>query len=69
MSKRAGKRQGSGNLRGRGRLNCAFESEYNDVMLHYLRGRRTIKRTKTSSEDFKNLIMRVKNENKNNKTY
>jgi len=60
MSKRAGKKQGSGNLRGRGRLNCAFESEYNDVMLHYLKGRRTIKRTKTSSEDFKDLIKSVK---------
>lgn len=59
MSK--GRKQNDGrNMRGHGRLSCAFESEYNGLMLHYLKSRRTIKRTKISSEDFKNLIISAK---------
>ncbi len=58
--KSAGKKRGSGNLRGHGRLNCAFESEYYDIISHYIRSRATVKRSKTDIEDFKKLIESTK---------
>ena len=59
--------KGCGNLREMGRrLTRSFESELNDQVLHFVKGRKTIKHSKTKIKDFEKLIKSAKGETMTN---